>query len=88
MPGADALATLVYDPLLYRTPLPYQVRIYPYGFPVDVSSDAREVLDAARASFGAYAPRYDRPPLRLHVMVADGGSGSPPNRCCAANETC
>ncbi|MGO4883763.1 MAG: hypothetical protein ACLP59_23525 [Bryobacteraceae bacterium] len=78
MPGADALATLVYDPLLYRTPLPYQVRIYPYGFPVDVSSDAREVLDAARASFGAYAPRYDRPPLRLHVMVADGGSGSPP----------
>ena len=38
----------------------------------------REVLDAARESFGAYAPRFDRPPLRVHVMAGEGSGGVPP----------
>ena len=78
MPGANAIEIQINDPLLYRAPLPYTGRYYPYGFPVDVATDTREVLDAAHASFGAYAPRFDRPPLRLHVMVAGERSGLPP----------
>jgi len=78
MSGVNALETRINDPLLYRAPLPYTGRFYPYGFPVDVSSDMREVLDAARESFGPYAPRFDRPPLRVHVMVAEGSGGLPP----------
>jgi hypothetical protein len=77
MTGANAIEIQINDPLLYRAPLPYSRRYYPYGFPVDVASDAPEVLDAAHESFGAYAPRFDRPPLRLHVMVSEG-SGLPP----------
>jgi len=45
---------------------------------VEVASDRREVLDAAHESFGVYAPRYDRPPLRIHVMVGEGSGGLPP----------
>jgi|ERR1017187_6156639 hypothetical protein len=77
MPGANAVETRVNDPLLYRAPLPYVGRYYPYGFPVDVASDMREVLDAAHESFGAYAPHFDRPPLRVHVLTTEG-SGTPP----------
>ena len=78
MSGTNAVETRLYDPLLYRAHLPYAGRYYPYGFPVDVAGNAREVLDAAHESFGAYAPRYDRPPLRVHVMVAEGSAGLPP----------
>lgn len=68
----------IYDPLLYRADFPHCARYYPYGFPVDVASNAREVLDAARESFGVYASRFDRPPLRVHVLVGGAGSGLPP----------
>lgn len=78
MSGANLIETRIADPLLYRAPLPYAGRYYPYGFPVDVSSDRREVLDAAHESFGAYAPRFDRPPLRVHVMVGEGNGALPP----------
>ncbi len=78
MSGSNAVETRINDPLLYRAPLPYTGRYYPYGFPVDVSSDMREVLEAAHQSFGAYAPRFDRPPLRLHVLTTEGSRNPPP----------
>lgn len=78
MPGANAIEIRVNDPLLYQAPLPYSRRYYPYGFPVDVVTDAREVLDAATDSFGVYEPRYDRPPIRVHVMVSEGSPELPP----------
>jgi len=78
MPGANAVQTRLPDPLLYRAPLPYCGRYYPYGFPVDVATDSRDVLDAAHDSFAAYPPRFDRPPIRMHVMVGEGSGGLPP----------
>ncbi|HUE23517.1 MAG TPA: hypothetical protein VMQ86_17650 [Bryobacteraceae bacterium] len=78
MSGANAVETEINDPLLYRAPLPYVARYYPYGFPVDVASNMREVLDAAHESFGAYAPRFDRPPMRVHVMASEGSGGPAP----------
>lgn len=66
------------DPLLYAIPLPHEMRCYPYGFPVDIASDSSEVLEAVRESWSAYAPRFDRPPLRVHVMVSVGDGGLPP----------
>ena len=79
MPGANAIETLINDPLLYRTPLPYEARFYPLGFPADVASNSREVLDAARQSWGVYAPRFDTAPMRLHAIVSEGGAGTPPD---------
>lgn len=68
----------IYDPLLYRADFAHCARFYPYGFPVDIASNAREVLDAARESFGVYPSRFDRPPLRVHVLAAEGGGKIPP----------
>ena len=78
MPEADAIETIVNDPLLYRAPLPYVGRYYPYGFAVEVSTNVREVLDAAHEGFGAYAPRFDRPLIRVHVKVGEGSGTHPP----------
>lgn len=78
MSGTHAVETPIHDPLLYLAPLAYVGRYYPYGFPVDIASNMREVLDAARESWGAYAARFDRPPIRLHVLASEGSGGTPP----------
>lgn len=67
------------DPLLFLAPLPYECRVYPYGFPVDVASDSRDVIDAAEDSWGVYPARFDRPPIRVHVMVSEGSGELPPS---------
>jgi len=78
MPGANAVETRINDPLLFRAPLPYEGRYYPYGFPVDVAGDKPEVLDAAQESFGDYGPRFDRPPIRVHILTSEGSGARPP----------
>jgi len=78
MSGIDAVETQVFDPLLYLAPLPHVGRYYPYGFPVEIATDMPEVLDAAQESFGSYAPRFDVPPIRVHVMVSAGSPETPP----------
>jgi hypothetical protein len=79
MSGINACEVQLNDPLQYLAPLPYTGRYYPYGFPVDVATDAHEVLDAAQESFGVYAAKFTTPPLRVHVFIAEGGEGLPPS---------
>src|SRR6185295_11925459 len=79
MSGINAIETKTYDPLLYLTPLPFTGRFYPHGFPVDVASDMREVLDAARESWGGDKQRFDKPPVRMHVLAMGEGEGIPPS---------
>jgi len=74
----NAPETRVFDPLLYTTPLPYTVRCYPFGFPADIASDSPRVLEAARVSWSAFAPRFARPPVTVHVMVSDENGALPP----------
>jgi len=72
------LEARINDPLRYLATLPHVARFYPYGFPVDIASDTPEVLDAAQESWGAYAARFERPPLRLHVLTSEGSGAVPP----------
>ena len=78
MSGTNAVETPVFDPLLYAAPLPFAGRYYPLGFPLDVAADLPEVLDAAGQSWGSYPPRFDRPPIRVHVITAEGSLALPP----------
>lgn len=64
--------------MLYAAPLPFAGRYYPLGFPLDVAADLPEVLDAAGHSWGSYPPRFDRPPIRVHVITAEGSPALPP----------
>jgi hypothetical protein len=70
--------TILNDPLLYAAPLPYVMRYYPQGFPVDLACDSRNVVEAAQQSWGAYQARFATPPLRVHVMTQPGSRELPP----------
>jgi hypothetical protein len=76
--GLNAVEIRVNDPLLYAAPLPFEARYFPYGFPVDIAGDTREVLEAASESWGVYEPRFDSPPIRVHVITTDGSHELPP----------
>jgi len=79
MPASTLPESAVSDPLLYLAPLPYSRRVYAYGFPVDIAGNAREVVDAAQESWGAYPARFDRPPVRIHVTAGEGRGPLPPS---------
>ena len=77
MSSITAAETQINDPLQYLMPLPYRARLYPRGFPADIASNAPEVVAAVRESWGMYAPQFDRPPMRIHCLVSDGGAEHP-----------
>jgi hypothetical protein len=66
------------DPLCFMAPLQYVTRVFPYGFPVDIAANSLDAIEAARESWGAYLPRFDRPPICVHVLVSEGNSVRPP----------
>src|SRR5580700_1325190 len=76
--GSNAVETPTNDILRYTTPLPYTGLYYPWGFPVEIAADSRAVLEAAHESWGLYLPRFSRPPVRVHVMTAEGSGELPP----------
>jgi hypothetical protein len=76
--SSNSVETPINDLLRYAVGLPYTGRYYPYGFPVEIAADSRAVLDAANESWGQYRPRFSRPPIRVHVMTAEGGGKLPP----------
>ena len=78
MIGTSLAEIALSDPLLYLAPLPYSRRFHAYGFPVDIAGDAPEVVAAAEESWGVYPARFDRPPVRVHVMAGQGRSPLPP----------
>ena len=76
--ASNTLETPINDILRYAAALPYTGRYYPYGFPVEIAADSREVLDAANESWGPHQQRFSRPPIRIHVMTSEGGGELPP----------
>lgn len=66
--GAD------YDPCLYHAEMAHVAEFYPLGFPVRVSTNCAEVLDAARESWGMFEPRFAMPPIELRLGVVEDGS--------------
>jgi len=57
------------DQLKLRAPLPHRAEFYPLGFPVQLSTNSPAVLQAAQASWGAWARAFDRDPLEMRVLV-------------------
>lgn len=76
--SATAVETHIRDPLRYMTPLPHVARVFPYGFPADIASNSPEVIEAAQESWSAYGLRFDRPPIRVQVLVSEGFGVRPP----------
>jgi hypothetical protein len=62
------------DPYLSLTELDLHETFYPFGFPVEVSTNSTKVLEAATKCWSGSHKLFDLEPIRLMVVVTDGGS--------------
>jgi hypothetical protein len=69
------------DPTQCEIDLPFQRVYHPFGFRLNLASNAREVLDAAEENWGMYEamhePEFDDPPLTVRILVQPGSELSP-----------
>lgn len=63
-----------------HTPLPLRRTFYPLGFPVEIVTNAEEVLHAAEESWHSYTPLFDMPPFQFRIIVVDNGASECPPR--------
>lgn len=65
-----------HDPLLHDFELPLRAIYHPLGFSVEIATNCREVLLAAKESWGHFQKAFDAPLLRICIGVLDDGSAS------------
>jgi len=68
------------DPLLRDRPLPLQAIFYPGGFPVHLSTNSRDVIEAGTESWGEWELAFDRDPIVIRVLVEPGDAFAGPPR--------
>ena len=51
---------------------------HPLGFALEVATNSAAVEEAARLSWGRFSPVFQQPPIRLRVIVEEGGSAEMP----------
>jgi hypothetical protein len=67
-----------WDPLGYNTPLPLQQTFFPLGFPLEIQTNAAEVLEAAATSWPDQQGAFSGPALRMKVVVSSSENSGPP----------
>src|SRR5947209_5095468 len=71
------------DPALATLELVHRGSYFPLGFPVQLTSNAREVHEQARESWGAFRALFDREAGTVNVLVTEGASEvCPPTPVC------
>ena len=73
MSSIEALGTHRIDPLFIETELPLSATFYPVGFRVDISTNSRDVLEAAAECWSRYTPEFACDPIRLRIVVHPEG---------------
>jgi hypothetical protein len=63
------IQTSEYDPLLSAFELPLRATFYPLGFPLEITSNSEDILDAARESWRHFEQSFDEKPARIHLAV-------------------
>ncbi len=68
--------------MLSDVDLPLAGTFYPAGFPLNLATNSRDVLEAAREAWGAWDRAFDTDPLTFRVVVEPGGeaAGAPAYR--------
>lgn len=67
---AQSQVQLRYAPHVLEAPKPHLEQIfYPFGFPVLVRTNAREILSLCADSWDLFAPRFDTEPIQVQVHV-------------------
>lgn len=62
-PGPD------HDPIGCDFELPLNAVFYPLGFPVEIATNSRGVLSAARENWKSFPSKFDVPPVQLRIAV-------------------
>ena len=71
------------DPILAHARFPYTALFFPIGFPVEVTTNCKAVLDAAAESWGQHPQLFDVEPVRVQVGVTEGETRiCPPTPVC------
>lgn len=61
-----------FDPLLCQFNMPFKATYYPFGFPVEVTTNSQEVLTAAKESWGHFRQAFFVPEVGLRLGVLQG----------------
>jgi hypothetical protein len=72
---------------LSESSLPMRATFFPLGFPVAIATNSSAVLEAASRSWANFEPKFEYPPLSLHLEVtrdADTSTSLPPAPGCRA----
>ena len=73
------LETPSFDPLQHRVELPLDALLHPLGYPLHLTTNAAEVIDAARESWALFEPAFAERPIELRVAVStDERTALPP----------
>ncbi len=73
MATVEVLTNQPADPLLHDVDLPLSGTYYAQGFPVSISTNSRDVLEAAVESWGMYRREFDHEPVELRIVVQPQG---------------
>ena len=65
------------DPTLSRAELDLRRLYYPLGFPLELRTNSRLVIDAASESWGRFSKSFDTPGMCLALGVRDGAQDEP-----------
>jgi hypothetical protein len=68
--GATA-GPAVFDPFRYRVELPWRADLYPLGFALELTTNSREVLQAAREGWEGFPRMFPEAALQVRVAVAE-----------------
>jgi hypothetical protein len=63
-----------FDPYLSFAEMPFRKTYYPLGFPLEVVTNSKDVLEAAEESWGCFAKEFETPPIEFRIGTLPGSS--------------
>ena len=69
----------IFDPYLYRAPMPLSATYFPMGFTLRITTNSAEILAEAADIWGEFEQRFATTPIELQVGVRDDGSTQCPD---------
>src|SRR5437660_12696411 len=77
MPGSFILQQVLEDPTLSNFEMGLRRLYYPLGFPLEVQTNSRKVIEAASEAWGLFSQSFDMEPMRLSLGVRESDSEEP-----------
>jgi hypothetical protein len=77
MPGSFILQQVLEDPMLSNFEMGLRRLYYPLGFPLEIQTNSRQVIEAASEAWGLFSQSFDIAPLRLALGVKEGVAPDP-----------